>query len=182
MSKAGFKNRFSEEERLRFWAEMEARAEKLKEPDGDPHLVFKVGGASFAIDATLSLGVLPWTQPTPLPFLPRHLKGVTFLRGRIISVTSLAVLLGVEPSAKPSYYVIVKAGELETALEVEGVEAVLSIDLEKVDSAKGLWRGARIGLVTGQAPERVPPIYIIDVERCLRQRATVETFSGGLND
>ncbi len=167
---ANFQKKFSEEERLKFWKEMEERAAKRQDPKGEPHIIFRVDNKKFAIDASVLRGVIPWREPSILPFLPRHIKGVAFMRGRIISVTDLYALLGIERQKKPSFFVIVYKGEKETAIEVDQVDSVSPLETHDIPFMSDRYSGARIGLIKGQIDTNRGQILVLDHERCLTQR------------
>jgi chemotaxis signal transduction protein len=168
-STGDIKVNFSEEERLRYWQEMEKRAEARREPKGKLHVIFSAGGARFAIDATACSGVVPYSPATPLPFIPRHVLGVTFVKGKIISVTDICSLIGSRQVEKWKYLVIVRVGKVETALTAEIVEQILPVEDDKLISASEEWPGARLGLVKGRVREILPTLYVLDPERCIMQ-------------
>jgi chemotaxis signal transduction protein len=160
---------FSEEERLRYWREMEKRAEARKEPRGRLHVIFSAGGARMAIDATSCSGVVPYSPATPLPFISRHILGVTFVKGKITSVTDTCSLMGSRPLENWRYLVLVKVEEVETALTAETVEKVLPVEDDKLVEAASEWPGARLGLVKGRARDVLPTLYVLDPVRCIMQ-------------
>ena len=162
----------TEEDLLRFWDEMVARAEAEAQAAGKPHMIFTVGGQLFALPADSCRAVVERLEPTPLPLMPRHILGVSVIRGRPISITDLAALLGQEAGrAKGQHMVVVYEGEEETALQVERVVSVRAIDPDGLEEVGNRWEGARVGLVAGFTEVDDKQVHVLSVERCLRAAA-----------
>src|SRR5262249_28195932 len=62
-------------------------------------LVFRVAGASYAVEARRVLEVVPRVELRVLPHAPRALAGLLRYRGQMVPVIDLGVLLGAGPSA-----------------------------------------------------------------------------------
>lgn len=91
--------------------------------EGDRYVVFDLDGSHYAvpIDNITEVGTVP--EITPLPNVPPWLKGVTNLRGDILSVTDLRGFLGLEPAPQP------EAGRLLVARSLaDGMAAGLLVD------------------------------------------------------
>lgn len=174
MSPDSFRH-YTDEELAANWKEMERRAADALASTGEPHTFFRIGGHRFALPAVACKGVVAYRDPTPLPSLPRHLLGITAIRGRPVSMTDLRSLLGMEEGARrhKGHLLLVRVGDEETALKVDWVETVHPVDASALVPAPAQWRGKRRGLVRGEiaAEGSQKGVLLLDPLRCLRSES-----------
>ncbi len=77
----------------------ESRDIGAETPDEEPIkeieiIAFKIANEEYAIKISGMLEILRYQNITPVPRSPKYLKGVTFLRGRILPVIDLKYRLG----------------------------------------------------------------------------------------
>ncbi len=171
-------------------AERAARlAERLDEEDlGEQMslLLIQLGGELFGLNAQSVDRVQPVEQLTRVPRVPDWVRGVTNLRGRLISVVDLVRFFGL-PDRSPAggngeqgqqYLVVVKTPEMELALLASNVLSVEDIPTGRLKEAEAMVRGLRAEYVLGiaeRSPDRVQAnggtsdlIVVLDLEALLQ--------------
>ena len=71
------------------------------------YLCFSLGKEQFALPLLDIREVMGVPQIAPVPFAPSHYKGITNLRGQVISVIDLRPKLGIEPLNGPETSVVI---------------------------------------------------------------------------
>lgn len=160
--------RFTLEQVRDFWEQMVRRHPIEEASGGVQHVIFRLHDHLFALEARSCRGVFPYRPPSPLPVLPAHILGVSSIRGRPISVTDISVFFGLKPARKGGHMLIVHAGEEETALLVDWVEALVEFNPAEVSPPPQKWIGMRTGLVRGVFDHRGELLVLLDAERCIK--------------
>lgn len=151
-----------------FWDEMAARNPPEDISKGEQHVLFRLGLATFAINASSCGGVVGYHSPSPLPVLPLHIIGVASIRGRPISVTDLGALFGMMPAPKGGHMLLVRSEGEETALKVDWVDTVVDLDVSQAEPPPVKWQGLRTGLATGCISYKGTTVIILDAARCIK--------------
>lgn len=136
---------------------------------GPPHVVFQLLGRRFAADARLCKGVVRRPRITRLPGLPPHVLGVAGIRGEVVSATDPAVLLAL-PGQRPDgqgFLLMLAEAQLKTALWVDRVVDVVSLDPAEILPVDHPWPSAPEGIVLGQTAHGTPPLLMLDGKRYL---------------
>lgn len=115
--------------------------------------------------------VVAQTEVTALPFVPEHILGVINLRGGIISVSDLKVLFGLSGKAleEAHSFIVIKCGELETALCVEGNVEVVDILVSDFESLSVSLEGEKEKFLESQVYYEEKLIGILDAEKILEK-------------
>ena len=115
-------------------------------------VTFLLGKQVFGIEMSSLIEIREWEDPTPLPGVPSHIKGVTNLRGNVVPVVGLAERLGWQPSVLHSRSCILvvnidgkQAGFLVD--EVADIVAVEASDIQPAPSVESIESGMISGLV-----------------------------------
>ena len=88
---------------------------------------------AFAIDIASVREIRAWSQPTPLPWAPAHVRGMMDLRGLVIPIIDMGKRLGLEPiQAGPTSVIVV--AEIRGRLAGLLVDAVC--DLVDLDASR----------------------------------------------
>ena len=97
------------------------------ETPGPELLTFLCGGRPYAIDVLCVREIRSWSEPTPLPHTPQHLRGMVNLRGSVLPVTDLSLRLGQALTEHDSRNVIivVQLGETLHGLLVGAVSDIV---------------------------------------------------------
>lgn len=108
-------------------ARLEARAQRLARPPEEAAegtlgvCVFRMGTERYAVPLSHVLEVIRGVVVAPLPCTPPFIRGVLNLRGRIFSVTDLAVYLGLPPLEEAAAVVLVRHGDMELGLLADDI-------------------------------------------------------------
>lgn len=149
-------------------------------------LLIQLGNELFGLDAQSVDRVQPVEQLTRVPRVPDWVRGVTNLRGRLISVVDLVRFFGLrdrssahgEPRQGQQYLVVVKTSEMELALLASNVLSVENIPTGRLRDAEAMVRGLRAEYVLGiaeRSPDRVQAsggtsdlIVVLDLQALLQ--------------
>lgn len=155
-------------------------------PEATPSLracLFSLAGSAFAVDVRSAREVAVFDEITLVPRAPRHLVGVTNLRGTILPIVDIRGVLGlVEARAARSVRtLVVGEGSLVVAAVVDSVLGLEPFDalLPPETSAAPRARGARefVGGWISWTGELVP---VLDIPRLLAAlRPTVSAAAPG---
>jgi purine-binding chemotaxis protein CheW len=129
-------------------------------------LLIQLGSELFGLDARSVDRVQPVEQLTRVPRVPEWVRGVTNLRGRLVSVVDLVRFFGLPDRSQANgngeqgqqYLVVVKMAEMEVALLASSVLSVEDIPTGGLKEAEGMVRGLRAEYVLGiaeRSPDRV---------------------------
>lgn len=113
-------------------------------------VTFSLGKRMFGIDMSLLIEIREWEEPTPLPRVPGHIKGVSNLRGTVIPIVGLAERLGWEPSTvhSRSCILVVSLSGQQAGFLVDEVADIVSIDDTQVQPAPDV-EIAEPGVISG---------------------------------
>lgn len=143
------------------------------EPTADPtadsvaprYLLVEVGGQRFAWELAQVREILTVGDVTRLPGSPAWILGLLNLRGTVLTVTDLAVRLGLEPRGKGTVVVIETDGR-SLGVRVDAVRSVATAAQATFEPVDGV-RAAE-GLVTGMVRMADGPAALIDAAALCR--------------
>jgi chemotaxis signal transduction protein len=113
--------------------------------------VCSVGDAPFAFPLVALQGVLPLATVTPVPLAGPHVVGVTRFQGQLVTVLSLASLLGRAWATDPMNLIVLDAGDRAVAVDCSEVPRTAALPPECMD-------------VSRAAPTWVTPVRTVEGE------------------
>lgn len=137
------------------------------------YLTFRVRDETFAMGILAIKEIIEFGALTPVPMMPRCVRGVINLRGRVVPVIDLAVRFGGEPSQphRRTCIVIVEVGNEEERQDlgvmVDGVNQVIEIPVQDIEPAPGFGAKVRPEFIAGMGKLDGDLVIIIDVARVL---------------
>jgi purine-binding chemotaxis protein CheW len=145
----------------------EDEAQKKK---GRQYLRFYLNDMTFAIPLqnTLEIDYLP--EITPLPNLPRWVRGICNLRGNIFSVVDLKRVLELAPvNAEPiRKLILMKSKDIQTAVLVDRISGTVNIDVDrhKTETAMPL-HPASASFVSSAIVSGTQTIHLLDIDELM---------------
>lgn len=140
---------------------------------GTLHLAFRLGEEVYAIDILRIREIVEYSLPTPVPMMPPSVRGVINLRGAVVPVIDLAVRFGHAATGvgKRTCIVIVEteyAGATHVlGLLVDGVNAVMEIANDSIESAPTFGTKVNTDFISGMARIHGKFVIILDIGRVL---------------
>ena len=152
--------------------------------DERPHqryVLFTVAGATYGVSNAnvTEVGRVPRT--TPVPLAPAWLRGVTSLRGDIVSVIDVRTLLGLDPTSSHTGRLLVVRlldEEFSTGLLVDAVDQIASVPIDDVRPPASPLDGALAGFLSGVCHIGPRFVAVLDLDRLLRS-AEIRQFDDG---
>lgn len=142
---------------------------------GVRHVVFEAGGQQFGLPLPGVREIDRCTQVTALPRTPRWLRGVTNLRGDILSVTDFSELLSLSSDkvahAEKIIVVMSEKHNARTALVVDKVLGIRPLHAEEIPvdgTSEEVTKFANgIAVRSGDEEDALRPIILIDPDQLL---------------
>ncbi len=135
---------------------------------GAHHLTFSLDAEVFALDIRCVREIIQFGVVTPVPLMPRFVRGIINLRGAVVPVIDLQVRFGREPArvGKKTCIVIFDAlrdGErTELGLMVDAVSEVVDIPHAQVEPPPGFGGAVARDFIRGIA--RMGPRFVTLLE------------------
>jgi purine-binding chemotaxis protein CheW len=141
---------------------------EIPEPGtGHRLLIVEVRGGLYGIDSATVREIVPAQESTRLPGAPAHVRGVTNLRGQLLTVMDLGHRLSSETSpTSEGSIVVVTAGDRVLGVQVDDVHDVQ--ELPVVPTEREVLAGAD-GLLTGVGRLGDEVVLVIDIPELVRQ-------------
>lgn len=139
-----------------------------------PHhrlVLFVVSGATYGVQDTLVTEVGRVPKITAVPHMPAWLRGVTSLRGDIVSVVDVRTFLGLEATSLHTGRLLVVRltdEEFSVALLVDEVQQIASVPVDAVKPPASPLEGALAPFLSGVTETGGRLVAVLDLERLLR--------------
>ncbi len=159
-----------QEMRTDYWRNLEAAEEGVGGSKTE-YLIICCDNSRYGLLAENCREVLKLPHLVRVPRLPEYLRGIFNLRGEIVVVTDMCPLLGQETQKIHDNFrlVVVEEGAIKTALLVEIVEGMASIDEGAIESlADGAGAGAR-DLIFGKVVQGEDVLVLLDISKLLER-------------
>jgi purine-binding chemotaxis protein CheW len=134
-------------------------------------VLFVVSGATYGVQDTLVTEVGRVPKITAVPRMPPWLRGVTSLRGDIVSVVDVRTFLGLEATSLHTGRLLVVRlpdEEFSVALLVDEVQQIASVAVDAVKPPASPLEGALAPFLTGVTETGGRLVAVLDLERLLR--------------
>ena len=150
-------------------AEMEAGRKTGK------YLAFALGKEEYALEILKVREIVGMMEITPVPRMPKFIRGVVNLRGRVIPVIDLRAKLGMPLGEGNSRtcIIVVCVGEAETGIVVDKVWEVLDISGEDIEDIPSVSASADTGFILGLAKTGQRITILLDIARILAEADVV---------
>jgi purine-binding chemotaxis protein CheW len=153
---------------------------------GRQYLTFCVSGESFAIPISAIREIIEYRQPTDVPMMPAHVRGVINLRGRVVPVIDLAVRFGRARAevSKRTCIVILEIAldglQQDISVVVDAVSAVVDIADADIEPPPQFGARLRADFISGMGKIAEKFVIILNVECVL----SIEELSmlGGIGE
>lgn len=139
----------------------------------DPqYLTFSLGADLYAVSILSVREIIEYAEPTPVPMMPRFIRGVINLRGAVVPVIDLALGLGGEAAqiTKRACIIIVEnvdgQGECcQMGIIVDSVSEVMEISRADIEPPPAFGARIRTDFVSGMARMESGFLIILDAVR-----------------
>lgn len=141
--------------------------------DNDQYLTFILSDEEFSLPIIHIKEIVEYCEITPVPLVPKFIKGVINLRGGVVPVIGLAERFGVNVSeiTKRTCIVIIEIehdGEVSLmGCVVDKVLQVRDIEDEMIDPAPSFGSSINIDFIRGMAKIEEKIVAILDIEKIL---------------
>ncbi len=140
------------------------------------YLSFSLGGNDYAVGILQVKEILQYETVTPVPSVPRSIRGVINLRGSVVPVIDLAVKFGLSPTpvTRRTCIVLVEAaleGE-RTVLGIiaDAVREVLELGAQDVEPPPSFGTQVRVEYLVGMGKAGKGFVLLLDLDRVLSAR------------
>jgi purine-binding chemotaxis protein CheW len=134
------------------------------------YLVFKIGDEDYAANASKVQRILELQQITSIPRVPKYVKGVINLMGKVLPVVDARMKMGMEEKEADTNTCIVvleitKNNQVvETGIIVDSVQSVLEIQKEEIKDPPTLGFDVNTDFIMGMVENQNKFIMLLDVD------------------
>lgn len=113
----------------------------------DKYLIFSIGKESYGIDISYVIEIIGLEPITEIPEVPKYVKGVINLRGKIIPVVDIRIKFKKEEKEYDdrTCIIVVEIGSICIGLIIDRVLEVISIDEDNISPPPKLIKNADSG-------------------------------------
>ena len=133
------------------------------------HVVFKVGGADYAIAASQVLQMESFTGATPVPGAAPYVAGLVQVRGKVIPVVDARARFGLPPAERTldSRVVVAQVNARTVGLLVDSAREVLKVDADQFKPPPPMVAQQASGFVRAVAQVNGRLVLLIDLEKVI---------------
>ena len=142
--------------------------------DGAPghrYVLLSIASAHYVVREVFVTELERVPKITPVPRVPAWVRGVTSLRGDILSVIDMRMFLGLEPSSSHSARMLVVRllnEDFATGLLVDGVDRIVSVSPDQITPHDSSLEGPLAPYLTGMCEIEERRIAVLDLDQLLR--------------
>jgi purine-binding chemotaxis protein CheW len=151
---------------------------------GDRYVLLSIASAHYAVREVFVTELERVPKITPVPRVPAWVRGVTSLRGDILSVIDMRMFLGLEASSSHSARMLVVRllnEDFATGLLVDGVDRIVSVSPDQITPAESPLDGPLAPYLTGLCEIEERRVGVLDLDQLLRS-AEIRQFEKAGND
>jgi purine-binding chemotaxis protein CheW len=138
---------------------------------GDRYVLLSISSANYAVLEAFVTELERIPKITPVPRVPGWLRGVTNLRGDVISVVDMRMFLGLEPTASNASRMLVVrllTEEFSTGLLVDGVDRIVAVPPEAITPPESSLEGPLAPYLRGMCVIEERLVAVLDLDQLLR--------------
>ena len=142
--------------------------------DGAPghrYVLLSIASAHYVVREVFVTELERVPKITPVPRVPAWVRGVTSLRGDILSVIDMRMFLGLEPSSSHSARMLVVRllnEDFATGLLVDGVDRIVSVSPDQITPHDSSLEGPLAPYLTGMCEIEERRVAVLDLDQLLR--------------
>jgi len=142
--------------------------------DGAPghrYVLLSIASAHYVVREVFVTELERVPKITPVPRVPAWVRGVTSLRGDILSVIDMRMFLGLEPSSSHSARMLVVRllnEDFATGLLVDGVDRIVSVSPDQITPPESPLEGPLAPYLTGMCEIEERRVAVLDLDQLLR--------------
>ena len=133
------------------------------------HVVFKVGGAEYALPAEQVLQMESFAGATPVPGTPAYVAGIVQVRGKVVPVVDLRARFGLEAGEQTldSRIVVGQEGNRPVALLVDSAREVVKLEVDQMEPPPPLVAQEAQGFVKAVARLGSRLLMLVDFKKVI---------------
>jgi len=166
-----------------------ATAVVVREPGRDAthghrYVLLSIASAHYAVPEAFVTELERIPKITPVPHVPAWVRGVTNLRGDILSVIDMRTFLGLEASSSHSARMLVVRllnEDFATGLLVDGVDRIVSVPPDQITPPESSLEGPLAPYLTGMCVIEERLVAVLDLDRLLRS-SEIRQFEEATDD
>lgn len=138
----------------------------------DKYLTFHLAGEYYALEISHVTEIIGIQIITEVPDMPKYLKGVINLRGKIIPVLDIRLRFHIAPIeyGARTCIIVVKYNEVSVGLIVDEVSEVLDIKPELIDPAPKTMKGTQSKFMKGFGKVGESVKILLDLDALLNDK------------
>ncbi|MGD0282907.1 MAG: protein phosphatase CheZ, partial [Dissulfurispiraceae bacterium] len=130
------------------------------------YIGFIIGGNEYSVPIQNVQEIMNTPSITGMPQSPGYIKGITNLRGRLISIVDLRQLMGISEATQGNKVIVLSIGRVSFGILVDAITGVIEVDNSAVESAENIM-STHIDQVAGIAKVGDRLLTIIDPRRLI---------------
>jgi chemotaxis signal transduction protein len=151
---------------------------------GHRYVLLSIASANYAVPEAFVTELERVPKITPVPHVPAWVRGVTNLRGDILSVVDMRTFLGLEASSSHSARMLVVRllnEDFATGLLVDGVDRIVSVPPAQITPPESALEGPLAPYLVGMCVIEERLVAVLDLDRLLRS-AEIRQFEEATDD
>lgn len=144
-------------------------------------LTFALGEEEFGLEILKVREIIALMEITRVPRMPRFVRGVINLRGKVIPVVDLRVKFGMQEveDTVETCVIVVFLGEMLMGVVVDRVSEVLDIPEEDVEDTPEFGVSIDTAFIMGMGKPRDKVIMLLDIDMVLTEKETEQVARAG---
>ena len=138
---------------------------------GDRYVLLSIASANYAVLEAYVTELERIPKITPVPRVPAWVRGVTNLRGDVISVVDMRMFLGLDAASSNAARMLVVrllTEEFSTGLLVDGVERIVAVPAEAITPPESSLDGPLAPYLRGMCVIEERLVAVLDLDQLLR--------------
>ena len=138
---------------------------------GERYVLLTIASANYAVPEAFVTELERIPKITPVPRVPEWVRGVTNLRGDVLSVVDMRAFLGLEATASHSARMLVVrllTEEFSTGLLVDSVDRIVAVPQDAITPLESPLEGALAPYLSGMCVISEQLVAVLDLDRLLR--------------
>ncbi len=133
------------------------------------YLTFPIGEEEYGIEISHVMEIIGIQKITELPDMPRYVKGVLNLRGKVIPVIDIRLRFGFKerPYDERTCIIVVQIDEIIVGIIVDSVKEVLDIPMDLISPPTRIRKGEESRFIQGLAKIGKNVKILLDVSKLL---------------